>query len=105
MESCSRRQQSYLVEVKLAHERTGEGMAAVHGHDDNPRVGRGQQGCNGLQETKCQPSWLNLALLGPHQFFSQGLLQGLRQLVGTGARPERVHLPGECLGRQVDRRK
>lgn len=80
-------------------------MAAVHGHNDRPRVGRGQQGCNGLQEMKRQPSLLNLALLGPHQFFSQGLLQGQRQLAGRGARPARVHLHGEYLWRQVDRRK
>lgn len=60
----------YLVEVKLAHERTGEGVAAVHCHDDRPRVSRGDQGSDGLQEAEGQPALLDLALLGPHQFLS-----------------------------------
>lgn len=73
-------------------------MVAVHGHDDGPGVGGGQQGCYGLQELKGQTSMLDLALLGPHQVFSQGLLQGKRQLAGGGARPAGVHLQGEYLG-------
>lgn len=41
--------QEYLVEVKLAHERTGEGMAAVHRHDNRTRMSRGEQGCDCLK--------------------------------------------------------
>lgn len=88
----------YLVEVKLAHERAREGVTAVHGHDNGPGVCGGQQGCYGLQELKCQTSLLDLALLGPHQVFSQGLLQGQGQLAGGGAWPAGVHLQGEYLG-------
>lgn len=38
----------YLVEVKLAHERAGEGVAVVHWYDNRPCVRRGEQGCYGL---------------------------------------------------------
>lgn len=80
-------------------------MAAVHGHDNGPRMGGGQQGCYGLQELKGQTSLLDLALLGPHQVFGQGLLQGQGQLTGGGAGPAGVHLQGEYLGggRRTDR--
>lgn len=67
-------------------------MAAVHGHDNGPSVGGGQQGCDGLQELKGQTSLLDLSLLGPHQVLSQGLLQGQGQLTGSGAWPAGVHL-------------
>lgn len=82
----------YLVEVELAHERTGEGVAAVHRHDNRPCVGRGEQGSKGLQKAECQAALLNLALFGPHQFFSQGLLQGQGELAGRRAMPAGVHL-------------
>lgn len=72
-------------------------MAAVHGHDNGPSVSRGQQGCYGLQELKGQAALLDLALLGPHQVFSQGLLQGQGQLAGGGTGPAGVHLQGEYL--------
>lgn len=83
--------------MKLAHEGAGEGVAAVHGHDNGPGVGRGKQGCYGLQELKGQTSLLDLALLGPHQVFCQGLLQGQGQLARGGAWPAGVHLQGEYL--------
>lgn len=60
-------------------------------------MGRGEQGSDGLQEAKCQPALLDLALFGPHQFFSQGLLQGQGELAGRWAMPARVHLQGEYL--------
>lgn len=84
--------------MELAHEGAGEGVAAVHGHDNGPGVGGGQQGCYGLQQLKGQAALLDLALLGPHQVFSQGLLQGQGQLAGGGAGPAGVHLQGEYLG-------
>lgn len=84
--------------MELAHEGAGEGVAAVHGHDNGPGVGGGQQGGYGLQQLKGQAALLDLALLGPHQVFSQGLLQGQGQLAGGGAGPAGVHLQGEYLG-------
>lgn len=72
-------------------------MAAVHRHDDRPRVSRGEQGCDGLKEPKGQASVLDLALLGPHQLFGQGLLQGQGELAGRGGVPTMVGLHGEYL--------
>lgn len=89
----------YLVEVKLPHQRTGERMAAVHRHDDRPRVSRGEQGCDGLEQPKRQASVLVLTLLGKHQLLSQGLLQGQRELAGGGAGPTMVYFHGEYLKR------
>lgn len=82
----------YLVEVKLAHERTGEGVVVVHRHDNRSRMGRRQHGGEGLEDTKRQPTLLNVALLGLHQFFSERLLQGQRDLAGRGAVPAGVRL-------------
>lgn len=87
-----------LVEVKLPHQRTGEGMTAVHRHDNGACVGGGEQGSDGLQQAKGQTPLLNLTLLGSHQFFSHGLLQGQGQLTGRRARPARVRFRGENLG-------
>lgn len=91
--------------MKLAHEGAGEAVAAVHGHDNRPSVGRGQQGCYGLQQLEGQTSLLDLALLGPHQVFGQGLLQGQGQLSGGGAGPAGVDLQGKylCGGRGTDK--
>lgn len=86
-----------LVEMKLPHQRTGERMAAVHCHDNRPRVSGGEQGCDGLEEPKRQASVLDLTLLGPHQLFSQRLLQGQGELAGGGAGPTVVYLHGEYL--------
>lgn len=87
----------YLVEMKLAHQRTGERMAAVHWQDNRPCMSRGEQGCDSLKEPKCQASVLDLTLLGPHQLLSQGLLQGQRVLAGRGGVPTMVYLHGEYL--------
>lgn len=87
-----------LVEVKLTHNRTGEGVTAMHCHDNRPCVGGGEQGGDGLQQAKGQTPLLNLALFGSHQFFSHGLLQGQGQLTGRRARPARVRFRGENLG-------
>lgn len=62
-------------------------------------MSRGEQGCDGLEELERQASALDLTLLGPHQLFSQGLLQGQRELAGGGTVPTMVHLHGEYLKR------
>lgn len=60
-------------------------------------MSRGEQGCDGLKEPERQASVLDLTLLGPHQLFSQGLLQGQRELAGRGGVPTVVYLQGEYL--------
>lgn len=75
-------------------------MAAVHRHDNRPCVGRGEQGSDGLQQAKGQTPLLNVALLGSHQLFSHGLLQGQGQLTGWRSGPARVYFRGENLGKR-----
>lgn len=60
-------------------------------------MSRGEQGCDGLKEPKRQASVLDLTLLGHHQLFSQGLLQGQRELAGRRGVPTMVYLHGEYL--------
>lgn len=57
----------------------------------------GEQGRDGLEQPKRQALVLDLTLLGPHQLFSQGLLQGQGQLAGGGGVPTVVYLHGEYL--------
>ena len=95
----------YLVEVKLPHQRAGQGVAAVHRHDDGAGVGGAEQSRHGLQEAGGEAGRLDQALLGPHQLLGQGLLQGQGQLAGRGARPAGVRLQGEDLGRDGEENK
>lgn len=65
-------------------------MVVVHGHEDGSCVSGCEQGGDGLEETERQAPLLNVALPGPHQFFSQRLLQGQRELAGGWTMPSGV---------------
>ena len=84
--------------MQLAHQRAGEGVAAVHRHDDGAGVRGAEQSGDGLQEAGGEAGLLDVTLLGSHQLLGQGLLQGQGQLAGRGAGPAGVCLQGEDLG-------
>lgn len=51
---CS--QSTHVVLVELAHERAGDEVVAVHGHDQGAAVRRVEQRSHGLQQPPCDPA-------------------------------------------------
>lgn len=93
----------YLVEVQLPHQRAGEGVVAVHRHDDGAGVGGAEQRRQGLQQAGGEAGGRDddVALPGTHQLLGQRLLQGVGQLAGRrAARPAGVRLQGEDLAEE-----